>query len=152
MTYDAHYYKNTDAHALYEAFGDVIGGIGSYPVLGNPHYHQSHDILETINQEQVFETTKATLASLMLLAASPERLHDVAATTSGGATEVRWAAAREKDVRGYQVRYTTAAGAERTMDVGEAHARLTDAKAGAPIMVRAVNRAGLGGWDWAVAK
>ncbi|HEX5581200.1 MAG TPA: M20/M25/M40 family metallo-hydrolase, partial [Gemmatimonadaceae bacterium] len=65
VTYDARYYKNTDAHALFDAFGDVIGGIGSYPVLGNPHYHQSHDLLETINQEQVYETTRATLAALM---------------------------------------------------------------------------------------
>lgn len=152
VTYDAKYYKSTDAHAYYEAYGDVVGGIGSYPVLGNPHYHQSHDILETINHEQVFETTRATLASLMLMAASPERLKDVAATASGGAAEVRWTPAREKDVRGYQVRYTTASGAERTLDVTEPRARLTDAKAGAPIMVRAVNRTGLGGWDWAVAK
>lgn len=152
VTYDAKYYKNTDAHAYYEAYGDVVGGIGSYPVLGNPHYHQSHDILETINHEQVLETTKATLASLMLLAASPERLRDVTVAASGGATEVRWSPAREKDVRGYRVRYTTAAGAERTIDVAEPRARLTDAKAGAPIMVQAVNRAGLGGWDWAVAR
>ncbi|HEY0970691.1 MAG TPA: M20/M25/M40 family metallo-hydrolase [Gemmatimonadales bacterium] len=69
ITYDARYYKSTDAHALFDAFGDVIGGIGSYPVLGNPHYHQSHDLLETINQEQVTETTKATLAALMLMGA-----------------------------------------------------------------------------------
>jgi hypothetical protein len=65
VTYDARYYKNTDAHAYYEAYGDIVGGIGSYPVLGNPHYHQSHDLLETINQEQVYETTRATLAALM---------------------------------------------------------------------------------------
>ncbi len=152
VTYDAHYYKNTDAHALYEAFGDVIGGIGSYPVLGNPHYHQSHDILETINHEQVRETTKATLAALMLMATSPERLRDVTTTAAGGATEVRWAPAREKDVRGYRVRYTTAAGAERTVEVSEPRARLTDARPGAPIMVKAVNRAGLDGWDWAIAR
>ena len=29
------------------AYGDIVGGIGSYPVLGNPHYHQPHDLLET---------------------------------------------------------------------------------------------------------
>ena len=46
ITYDALYYKNTDAAAYYEAYGDIVGGIGSYPVLGNPHYHQSHDLLE----------------------------------------------------------------------------------------------------------
>ena len=31
ITYDAHYYKNTDAAAYYEAYGDIVGGIGSYP-------------------------------------------------------------------------------------------------------------------------
>ena len=47
ITYDALYYKSTDAAAYYEAYGDIVGGIGSYPVLGNPHYHQPHDLLET---------------------------------------------------------------------------------------------------------
>ena len=47
ITYDALYYKSTDAAAYYEAYGDIVGGIGSYPVLGNPHYHQSHDLLDT---------------------------------------------------------------------------------------------------------
>ena len=27
ITYDALYYKNTDAHAYYEAYGDIVGGI-----------------------------------------------------------------------------------------------------------------------------
>ena len=31
----------------YDAYGDIVGGIGSYPVLGNPHYHQPNDLLET---------------------------------------------------------------------------------------------------------
>jgi hypothetical protein len=39
ITYDALYYKGTDAAAYYEAFGDIVGGIGSYPVLSSPHYH-----------------------------------------------------------------------------------------------------------------
>ncbi|MEX0907525.1 MAG: M20/M25/M40 family metallo-hydrolase, partial [Gemmatimonadota bacterium] len=29
ITYDAKYYKSTDAHAYYEAYGDIVGGIGS---------------------------------------------------------------------------------------------------------------------------
>ena len=41
ITYDALYFKGTDAASLYDAYGDVIGGIGSYPVLGSPHYHQA---------------------------------------------------------------------------------------------------------------
>src|SRR4029077_12053696 len=32
ITYDSHYYKGTDASNLFDAFGDVIGGMGGYPV------------------------------------------------------------------------------------------------------------------------
>ncbi len=46
ITYDALYYKGTDAASYYDAYGDIVGGIGSYPVLGNPHYHQPNDLLE----------------------------------------------------------------------------------------------------------
>ena len=74
ITYDALYYKSTDAAAYYEAYGDIVGGIGSYPVLGNPHYHQPHDVLETINHQLVTEVAKTTAATLMLLASSPSRL------------------------------------------------------------------------------
>jgi hypothetical protein len=71
ITYDSRYYQNTDAAALYAAFGDVVGGIGSYPILGNPHYHQPHDVLETINQRLVAEVGKTTVATLVVLASSP---------------------------------------------------------------------------------
>lgn len=150
VTYDARYYKSTDAHALFDAFGDVIGGTGSYPVLANPHYHQAHDLLETINQEQVTETTKATLAALMLMASSPERTREVRAAPEGGATVVTWAPALEKDVTGYQVRWQRAGdGTVQETTVTEPRARLTGVKAGTPVLVRAVNRDGLVGWDWA---
>ena len=72
-TYDALYYKSTDAAAYYEAYGDIVGGIGSYPVLGNPHYHQPHDLLETINHQLVTEVAKTTAATLMMLASAMER-------------------------------------------------------------------------------
>ena len=75
ILYDAHYYKSTDAHALYDAFGDVIGGIGSYPILANPHYHQEHDVLETIDQRLVAEVARATVGAVLGLAggAIPDR-------------------------------------------------------------------------------
>ena len=82
ITYDALYYKSTDAAAYYEAFGDIVGGIGSHPVLSNPHYHQTHDLLEFINHELVAETSKTTVGTLMLLASSPARLNDVQATAA----------------------------------------------------------------------
>mgnify|MGYP006138673123 CR=1 FL=1 len=66
--------KSTDAAAYYDAYGDIVGGIGSHPVLSNPHYHQPHDFLEFINHQLVAETSKTTVATLMLLASSPSRL------------------------------------------------------------------------------
>ena len=77
ITYDALYYKGTDAAAYYEAFGDIVGGIGSYPVLSSPHYHQSHDVLENMNHQLITEVAKTTAATLALLASSPSRLTDL---------------------------------------------------------------------------
>ena len=71
ITYDSRYYQNTDAHAYYEAYGDIVGGIGSYPILGNPHYHQPHDVLETIDHQLVAEVSKTTVATIMWMASSP---------------------------------------------------------------------------------
>ena len=70
ITYDSRYYQNTDAHAYYEAYGNIVGGIGSYPILGNPHYHQPHDVLETIDQQLVAEVSKTTVATIMWMANS----------------------------------------------------------------------------------
>ena len=53
ITYDALYFKGTDAASLYDAYGDIIGGIGSYPVLGSPHYHQASDLLEFENHQLI---------------------------------------------------------------------------------------------------
>src|SRR6185436_13322408 len=78
ILYDSRYYQSTDAQALFDVYGDIIGGIGSYPILGNPHYHQSNDVLETIDQRQVAEVAKTTTASLMLMASSPSRLRGLA--------------------------------------------------------------------------
>ena len=106
ITYDTLYYRSTDAAAYYEAYGDIVGGIGSYPVLGNPHYHQSHDLLDTINHQLVTEVAKTTAATLMLLASSPSRLQDVQVTSAtGGAARVTWMPSPEKGVTGYIVAY-----------------------------------------------
>ena len=74
VSHDAEYYKSTDAAAYYDAYGDIVGGIGSYPILASPHYHQSHDVLETINHKLVTEVAKMSAASVMLLASSPSRI------------------------------------------------------------------------------
>jgi hypothetical protein len=151
ITYDALYYKSTDAAAYYEAYGDIVGGIGSYPVLGNPHYHQSHDILETINHELVTEASKTTVATLMLLASSPSRLKDLKVTRfNGGTANITWTPSPEKGITAYRIVVTSPSGEGRpNMMVTEPSASLRDVAPGSTIAVRAVNARGLEGWDWA---
>jgi hypothetical protein len=151
ITYDAVYYRSTDAAAYYEAFGDIVGGIGSYPVLGNPHYHQSHDLLDTINHQLVTEVAKTTAASLMLMASSPSRLTGLKVERSdGGAARVSWTAAPEKGVTGYLVTYGPPSNpAANQMRVTAPSATIPKATAGTMIAVKAVNARGLEGWDWA---
>ena len=104
VTYDARYFKSTDAASYFEAYGDIVGGIGSYPVLGNPHYHQPTDLLETVNHELVAETSKVTVASIMLLASSPSPVKDLrVAGPAGRAVTVTWTESLEEDVSGYIV-------------------------------------------------
>jgi hypothetical protein len=149
ILYDAKYYKSTDAHAYYEAYGDIVGGIGSYPILGNPHYHQTHDVLETINHQLVAEVSKTTIGTLMLLASSPSRLEDVAVARSGGNADVTWSAAPETGVTGYVVAWGPASDPLRSTR------RVTELRATVPaaaddvISVRAVGARGLESWAWA---
>ena len=152
ITYDALYYKSTDAAAFYDAYGDIVGGFGSYPVLGNPHYHQRHDVLETINHELVTETTKANIATLIYLASSPSRLNGLQAKLSGGSADVTWTPAVEKDVTEYVVSYGPASDPMRkTVRVKDPRVRLTDVPAGTLVAVKAINGRGLEGWDYARA-
>jgi Peptidase family M28 len=153
ITYDAHYYKFTDAHSLVDGFGDVVSGIGSYPVLGNPHYHQPHDVLETVNHRLVAEVSRATLASVILMASSPSRLAEVTASRApGGTVEVGWKPAIERGVTGYRVRWEDDSGGAGGMRVVRGtSARLAGVADGATIAVRAIGARGLEGWDWARA-
>lgn len=140
ITYDAHYYKGTDAAPLFEAFGDVLGGIGGYPVLSSPHYHQSSDVIETLNFPQIAETSKTTIATLMYLASVPAPVKDL--TVKG--TEVTWTPSPEKSVRSYVVSY-----GRREEKVTQPRINLPGLKPGDVVMVRAVNARGMQGWDWA---
>jgi hypothetical protein len=150
ITYDALYYKGTDAAAYYDAYGDIVGGIGSYPVLGNPHYHQPHDILETINHQLVTEVAKTTAATLMLLASSPSRLTDLKVVEyTDGVAFVSWRPGAEAGITEYIVAYGPPDDpeAQRTT-VRNPTARLK-VPAGSVVSVKAVNAKGLEGWDWA---
>lgn len=149
ITYDARYYRNTDAHAYYEEYGDIVGGIGSYPILGNPHYHQPHDILETINHRLVTEVSRTTAASIMLLASSPARPTGLELVRhSGDRAEIRWEAASERDHARYVVRIDPpGATPARTITVTAPRATLTGVTPGTELAVRAVNTRGMVSWD-----
>jgi Peptidase family M28 len=151
ITYDALYYKSTDAAAYYEAFGDIVGGIGSYPVLSSPHYHQSHDVLENMNHQLITEVAKTTAATLMLLAASPSRLTDLKVTSfSGGIATLSWKPSPERGVSTYLVAYGPPdKPEEKQLRVNAATARLSNITPGTVVAVKAVNSKGLEGWDWA---
>jgi hypothetical protein len=158
ITYDSHYYQSTDAAAYYEAYGDIVGGIGSYPILESPHYHQSTDRIENVNMRLVAEVGRTTVATLMLLASSPARITDVQARPAGaaGTVDVSWNPAPERGVARYRVRWRTGAGQTTTRDVvaagqGRMSVRLEDAAPGSPVEVKALNDRGLEGWDWARA-
>ena len=152
ILYDAKYYRSTDAAAFYEAWGDIVGGIGSYPVLSNPNYHQPTDFLETINHRQVMETAKVTAATLVYLASSPSRVNGLKAARSAAGIELSWSPSPESSVRNYIVAYGPATDPLRTrMTVTTPGARLPSAPAGTHVAVKAVNARGLEGWDWARA-
>jgi Tol biopolymer transport system component len=162
ITYDALYYKSTDAAAFYDGWGDIVGGIGSYPVLGNPHYHMPHDNLEYENHQLIAEVGKTTAATIMLLASSPSRLTGVQIASYDGKTaEVKWTPSPEKGVKKYVVAWGSdvaasstapaalAATAARSVVVSEPRAKLTGIAPGTTIAVKAINDRGLEGWDWA---
>jgi hypothetical protein len=151
ITYDALYWKGTDAMSFYDAYGDVIGGIGSYPVLGSPHYHQPSDVLENVNHQLIAETCKTTVASVMLLASSPSRLSNlrIDGYTAGTAT-ISWTPSPEKSVTGYIVAYgPPSAPLLHRLPVTQARAVVPHVMPGTVLSVKAVNARGLEGWDWA---
>ena len=150
ITYDARYYKGTDAAAYYDAYGDIVGGIGSYPVLGNPHYHQPHDALDTINHELVTEVAKTTAATLMLMTSSPSRINDLKVDKyQNGIATLSWTPSPETGVTSYIVAYGPAANPEVQQVTVKTPAATVKVPAGTTVSVKAVNAKGLEGWDWA---
>jgi Zn-dependent M28 family amino/carboxypeptidase len=150
ITYDALYFKGTDAVSFYDAYGDVVGGIGSYPVLGSPHYHQASDLLEFENHQLITETSKTTIATLMLLASSPSRLTQLKVEGySAGTASLSWAPSPENGVSSYVVAFGPPADPLRQR-ITVAHPRATlQVAPGTIVSVKAVNARGLEGWDWA---
>jgi hypothetical protein len=150
ILYDAKYYRSTDAAAFYEAWGDIVGGIGSYPVLANPNYHQATDFLSTMNHRQILETSKVTAATLIYLASSPSRLKNLEVTQGAGGVTLTWTPSPERGVSRYVVTYGPPDDpASGRLTVTEPRATLPALPAGTEVAVKAVNARGLEGWDWA---
>jgi len=142
ITFDSLYWKGTDAMSFYDVYGDVIGGIGSYPVLGSPYYHQSTDLLENENHQLITETSKTTVATIMLLASSPSRLSNLKVDSyANGIATVSWTPSPEKGVTGYVVSH----GASRTTVIQPR--AVLPVTAGTTVSVKAVNARGLESWD-----
>jgi hypothetical protein len=149
ITYDAKYYKSTDAHAYYEAYGDIVGGIGSYPILGNPHYHQVHDVLETISHQLVAEVSKTTVATLVLLASSPSRLTGLEVERASGAVSAHWTEAVESNVDHYVVAFGPEDDPLRGRQMVTTPRVTLTVPEGTVVSVKAVNTRGMESWDWA---
>ncbi|QQS45636.1 MAG: M20/M25/M40 family metallo-hydrolase [Acidobacteriota bacterium] len=142
ITYDTRYHRGTDATAFFEVYGSIIGGIGSYPVLGNPNYHQPTDLLETINHQLVAETSKTTAATLVYLASSPAPVKDLKLAEYDGRTaRLTWTVSPEKSVREYIVSY-----GGQTVKTGMPQITLRGAQPGTIVRIKAVGA--LEGWDW----
>ncbi|WP_069130668.1 M20/M25/M40 family metallo-hydrolase [Rhodohalobacter halophilus] len=153
ITYDSRYYRNTDAHVFFDAYGDVLGGIGSYPILGNPNYHQTTDRLETINHRLVQEVSRSTTATLMMLANAPSKVTGLDITRwQGNITDVSWNPLPESDIQDYIIRYTNLSGNQREIAIRHTYTEtsLNNADLTKPIYVIGRNNRGIEGWDWTV--
>jgi len=152
ITYDTKYYKNTDAHVFFDAYGDIVGGIGSYPILGNPNYHQSTDRIETVNHRLIAEVSRTTVATIMALAYGPSRPSGLAVQRlATGELRVSWKGF-ERAIRSYQVRYRADRNQEWTEVTSRAPAiELPALPDGAEIEVASVTATGVLSWDRARA-
>ncbi|MGQ9578886.1 MAG: M28 family peptidase [Candidatus Aminicenantales bacterium] len=153
VTYDSHYIRSTDAVPLYETFGNVVAGLGSYPVLGNPYYHTALDRLETVNQELIVEATKFMVATVVMMTSSPSPVRDVQAKPAGGGkVEITWSPNPERGIEYYELCWQVGEkGQAQVMKVKRNRAMISFRKEAqgsqAMITVRAVNRFGLPSWD-----
>ncbi len=153
VTYDTRYIRSTDSVPLYEAWGDVVGGLGSYPVLGNPYYHQPTDLLETVNQQLITEAAKYNTAAIMILASSPSPVRKLRVVDSGrDFASLAWAPNPEKGITHYHVSYgPEGRAAAESRQVKRPEIRL-DRRGMRPgeklvVTVKAVNARGLVSWD-----
>jgi hypothetical protein len=122
--------------------------------LSSPHYHQPSDLLEYENHQLIAETSKTTVATLMLLASSPSRIKNVRIDRESGTTaHISWTPSPESGVASYVVAYGPASNpmAHRAT-VTTPQTTLVAVGTGTKVAVKAVNARGMAGWDWGVAE
>jgi hypothetical protein len=154
VTHDTRYVKSTDAVSFYEAYGDIVGGLGSYPVLGNPYYHQPTDLLETVNHQLLTEAAKYNIAAIMMLASSPMPVKGLKIENlKSGSADITWTSSPEKSVVAYRMEF----GPEKsptifTTEIKQPFVKLTGLKIGKgeklTMAVKALTNRGLSSWDW----
>lgn len=158
VTYDTRYVMSTDGQSFHDAYGDVVSGLGSYPVLGNPYYHQPTDLLETVNHQLLVEAAKYNLAAISLIASSPQPPKDIRiAAAEDGTIDISWTPSPEKSVRSYLAELTLAPGTITRLTAGlvpSLQVKGAALKKGAAIdvAVKAVTESGLQSWDWGRAR
>jgi hypothetical protein len=155
ITYDVKYVKSTDGASFYDAYGDIVSGLGSYPVLGNPYYHLPTDLLETVNQQLMVEAAKYNVATMMMLASSPTPVEGLKAVAArGGAMTASWAPGAEKGIAGYVLEYgpeSNPSASRMTLKEAKASLPALPFKKGEKIViaVKAVSGRGFESWEWA---
>jgi hypothetical protein len=99
----------------------------------------------------ITETSKTTIATLMLLASSPSRLTQLSVDSyTGGTASLSWAPSAESGVASYVVAYGPPSDRFRhRFTVTRPHGVLPQIAPGSIVSVKAVNARGLEGWDWA---
>jgi len=153
ITHDTRYVRSTDAQSFFDAYGDIVGGLGSYPVLGNPYYHQPTDLLETVNHQLLTEAAKYNTAAIMMLASSPTPVKGLKiASLKAGAAEAAWSPSPEKGIVSYIVTYGPGSSpGAATVTVKEPRAALLgfQLRKGESLVVtvKAVTDRGIESWD-----
>ncbi len=119
-------------------------------MLSSPHYHQPSDLLENENHQLIAETSKTTVATLMLLASSPSRIKNLKVRRAAAGTAVTWTPSPEAGIVSYVVAYGPPSNPLlHRVSVATPQAMIPSVDPGMKIAVRAVNARGLAGWDWA---
>jgi hypothetical protein len=155
VTYDTHYVRSTDGAPFYDAYGSIVSGLGSYPVLGNPYYHQPTDLLETVNHQLLVEAAKFNIASVMMVASSPTPVQGLKVVDLKSDTaEVVWTASPEKGIASYVIEFGPDKDPRASrLTLQEPRAKLAGFKLKKgetlTVAVKAVDARGIQSWDWA---